>query len=320
MIIIRPISIPALNATTWDSGSILTASNVPEDDHPEYSAGTTYADGDKVIVLDDNVHRIYESLQGANTGNYPPDEDDTEPPVWWLNLGAVNRWKMFDGGTSTQTQRAGNIEVELTPGVVVDALALFSLSATQLSIVVDDPTDGQVYNATFDLTDNGAVTDWYAYFFEPIVRRSDYSVTDLPPYGTTTITVTLTGSGTVQCGLLVLGKRQQLGATVWGSSVGIVDYSRKETDAFGNFMITERRFAKLVDFDVQIDTRAVSAVQRSLAAYRATPIVYQGADPQKMAAAGREHEELIVYGYYRDFSIVLATFPISNCTIQVEGL
>lgn len=287
----------------------LSSSDVPENDHPEYAPATTYADGDKVIVTDPGVHRIYESLQGGNQGNYPPDEDDAEPPTWWLNLGATNRWKMFDGGTGTATTQATSLTVELLPGSVVDAIALFGLAATSVNVTVTDPTDGEVYNKTVALTDNSAIDDYYDWFFAPIETRENLALLDLPPYGTATIAVTVTGA-TARCALLVIGKRRDLGLTLFGSSLGIVDYSRKDTDEFGNFMITERRYGYRPQFDVWVDTPKVGMLLRTLAGYRATPVVW----------VGSARDEDLVYGYYRDFTIVRSSAVRSDCTIDVEGL
>ena len=69
MKIIRPLLI---------TDALFTSSNMSEDDHPEYAAGTTYAVDDLVIVL--ATHRIYKSLIDANTGSYPPDNLDSEDP------------------------------------------------------------------------------------------------------------------------------------------------------------------------------------------------------------------------------------------------
>jgi hypothetical protein len=55
------------------------------------AGGTTYADGDRVIVTT-GYHKIYESQQAANTGNDPTTDDGT----WWLEVSSTNRWKMFD--------------------------------------------------------------------------------------------------------------------------------------------------------------------------------------------------------------------------------
>jgi hypothetical protein len=55
------------------------------------AGGTTYADGDRVIVTTPNIHKIYESQQAANTGNDPTTDDGT----WWLEVSSTNRWKLF---------------------------------------------------------------------------------------------------------------------------------------------------------------------------------------------------------------------------------
>jgi uncharacterized protein (DUF2141 family) len=52
-------------------------------------------------------------------------------------------------------------------------------------------------------------------------------------------------------------------------------------------------------------------VQKALADIRTTPTVFIG-DPNR--------PETIVYGFYRNFNIVLSTPSISDCTIEVEGL
>ena len=60
--------------------TIFQSSDVPEADYSAWLVGTTYADGDRVIVTTPNIHKIYESQQAANTGNDPTTDDGT----WWL--------------------------------------------------------------------------------------------------------------------------------------------------------------------------------------------------------------------------------------------
>lgn len=69
--------------------AMLISSNVPEDDHPDWDAGTTYGNGDRVI----RSHRIFESVQGGNTGHNPAADDVGE---WWVEVSATNRWRAFD--------------------------------------------------------------------------------------------------------------------------------------------------------------------------------------------------------------------------------
>lgn len=285
--------------------STLTSSNVPETDAPAWSAGTYYL-GDQVIYN----HRVWEVIATSTTDQ--PDTGAVANPPTWLDTGADNRYKMFDRVISTQTENDDTIEVTITPGTIVNAVALFGLSANQVTVVVDDPTDGIVYDTTKNLQDNTLVTNWYSYFFEPIIARDDVIFDDLPSYGTAAIEVIVdAGAGTAKCAELVIGQQRTLGVSNFGTGVSIIDYSIKSTDEFGNVIIVPRAYSKRADYDVTVETSQVSAVQKSLADIRTTPTVFIG---------DSNRPETVVYGYYKQFQIVLSTPSISSCSLEVEGL
>jgi hypothetical protein len=106
------------------------------------------------------------------------------------------------------------------------------------------------------LTSTEGISDWYAWFFEEIERASQACCSpDLPIYNNPTVRVVLTGTGTatMECGNLVAGQQKDLGRTLHdGAQVGIIDYSRKEADAFGNYTIVERAFSKRGSFKMRI--------------------------------------------------------------------
>ena len=299
MKIIRPITV---------TDAVLDSSNVTENDFAEWAVGTTYADGDKVIVL--STHRIYESLVGSNTGNDPTTDDGTN----WLDISATNRWKAFDQTITDQTANTTSITYTFDPQSLTNAIAFFNVDGVEIEVTMTDPTEGVVYNNTVSLVDNGAVDNWYGYFFEPIVRRSEIVLLDLPNYASATIDVSINANtgDDAKVGQIVFGSQKTLGLTTYGTSLGIQDYSTKDTDAFGNVVITERRFAQLVDYDVKMATSTVRDVQKTLASYRATPIVYTGTDDGTYGD--------LVYGYYRSFGINISTPSYSDATIEVEGL
>lgn len=299
MKIIRPITV---------TDAVLTSSNITEDDFSEWAVGTTYADGDKVIVL--STHRIYESLIGSNLGNDPTTDDGTK----WLNIGATNRWRAFDNTITDQVLGTTSIEYSFDPSSLVNSVALFNLDGTSVDVTVTDPVEGVVYDETVSLLDNGAIVDWYAYFFEPIIRKPEIVLFDLPNYVSASLDVVVNADtgDPVKVGQIVFGAQKYLGVTVHGTSVGIQDYSTKDTDAFGNVIITERRFAQTVDYDIRVQTTAVRDIQRTLAGFRATPIVYAGTEDGSLGD--------LVYGYYRSFGINLSSPSISDATIEVEGL
>lgn len=290
--------------------SILTSSTIPENDHAAWASGTTYSLGDRVIVV--SVHKVYESAINSNTGNNPVTDDGTK----WIEVGATNRWKAFDKKIGDPATRADSIQyVFTTSGDIVNSIAFFGLKADTVQItVVLTPSSTIVYDETYQLLDTTSVVDWYTYFFEPATDKDqELLVVDLPSYSSAQITINILDTGsTVEVGQIVLGGLIPLGRTGYGTTIGIEDFSRKDRDAFGNSIIIERAFAQKADFEVEINTQDARRVQRFLSTYRATPIVWIGNQDPSYG--------LIVYGFYTQFSINLATPSVSYATLEVEGL
>lgn len=290
--------------------SVLTSSTVPEDDYAAWSSGTTYSLGDRVIVV--SVHKVYESAINSNTGNDPTTDDGTN----WIEVGATNRWKAFDQKLSDPVQQADSISYTFTTtDTIVNSIAFFALAADTVQITVTpDGAGSPVYDETYNLLDTTSIVDWYTYFFDPAgVKERELLVVDLPSYSSATITITITDTGnTAEVGQIVMGSLVTLGRTGYGTTVGIEDYSRKERDAFGNAVIIERAFAQKADYEVEITTQDTRRVQRFLSEYRAKPVVWIGNQDTSYG--------LIVYGFYTQFSINLATPSTSYTTLEVEGL
>jgi hypothetical protein len=300
MQIIKPVTV---------TDSILTSSNITEDDYAQWAVGTTYNVGDKVIVL--STHRIYESLVGSNLGNDPTTDDGTN----WLNIGATNRWKAFDQKIGDPVTNLNTIEYVLSDAASnVTSVALFGLEGISANVTVTDDTEGEVYNQTVSLIDNRNIVDWYTYFFEEQVQREQALFLDIPPYVGSDVDVTVTAATgeTAELGQLVLGFLSNIGTTSYGTAISIEDFSRKETDAFGNFIVVERAFAQLADFDVQFETANARKIQRTLASLRATPVVYIGSPDTAYGTT--------IYGFYRRFDLTLEGPSLSFGAIEVEGL
>lgn len=279
----------------------LTSSNVAEDDYPAWDASASYLVGDRRI----RNHRIWEAL-AANAGVDPL----TDAGAIWSDLGATNRWRMFDDRVSSQTTRSGGVSVTVTPRALCNALALINCSGITASVTVTDPQGGQVYQRTVELLEYGA-EDWYAYFFGDYSYRSDIVIDDLPAYPIAAVAVSVASDAEAAIGGLVLGRLRALGVALYGTSVGIIDYSRKETDEFGNAKVVKRAYSKRAEFDVAIDTARVSFVQRELAEIRAQPVVWIGEG---------SIEATIVFGFYKDFSLPITGPSLCDGTITVEGI
>lgn len=272
--------------------------------NPAVTAGDIYQYQSNIYeALSDNSDRPDQGATGAESAT-------------WLDRGRINPLRMFDGKLDSTTVANDALNIEITPGILANGLALFNVTAATVNISMTDPVAGVVYDSgTIKMKDNSGVLGWHDYFFSPRPAKKDLARIDIPTYPKATINITLSAPGAgVAIGEIVLGRVQTLGETQYSTSVGIIDNSRKERDQFGNFNIKEvieRPFSKRAEYDVHLQRAATSGVQRILAGYRASPIVYIG---------NIEEEALIVYGFYRDFQINYENFSISAATITVEGL
>lgn len=285
----------------------LIASNIVEDDAPLYDPAVNYNTGERVIY----DHWVYESLQNTHSGNQPDLH-----PEFWLLVGATNLYKAFDQRLSDPVVNLDQITYTIGhAGIVVTDVILLGLVGVEARVQVNDAIDGLVYDVTFPLLDEGAVSDWSSYFFTPAgLQRRELLAPAVPFYANaeTTVTVTAATGTNAEVGQIVLGRSIDLGITSYGTSLSIEDYSRKDRDTFGNPIIQERAFARLIDYDIKFESQKARFIDATLAEYRATPVVWIGSDEEEYGT--------IVYGYYRRFDIVLSTPSLSDATIEVEGL
>jgi hypothetical protein len=275
--------------------------------YPNWAIGTSYSKDD---IVDYDTH-YYISLTNTNTGNNP----ETSTTNWAL-LGPDNTHAMFDGQVSTETTKATSpLTVTISPGIV-NSVALLGLTGQSVSIVMrDGGASPPVYSRTVDL-EGSIILDWYMYFFEPFEQLSEVVLTDLPPYSNGQITMTLSSGGNVAIGELLVGTVYALGemALEHGATIGIIDYSRKDTDPdTGLTTFVQRAYSKRMSGQFLIENGSISGVQKVLSSIRAIPSVFIGSEDTDYSA-------LIVYGFYRDFSIDIAYPTHSFCRIEVEGL
>lgn len=297
MRIVRPAAI---------TDAVLTDSNILENDYPVWAAGTTYA-ADQYVILT-STHRIYRSVQGGNVGHNPALAD----PAWWQDVGATNKWVAFDGSIQSQAVKLNTMYFEFTLTGRVDTLAFLNASFNQARVEVSTTADGVVFDKTYGMVATSGINNWYAYLFEDIRRLSDKTILELPSYLNPKVKVTLTNpSGNVKVGAIILGRQKYIGRTQYGSSVGITDFSKKDQDQFGNYVIVERPYKKKGSFNVMVDNTLIDELQVLLASYRATPILYLGTDV---------FESTSVYGFYKDFSLVIQYPTESQFNLEVEGL
>ena len=301
MRVVKPVTI---------TDAVLTSSSIPEPDsgETEWTPGT-YTLGARVIKS--STHRTYQAVVDPSTTTDPEVGVLTDPPSW-VDVGATNRWAMFDTVNSSASETTAQLVVTLTPGQIVNSVAGFSIEqVTDANVTVTDPIEGIVYNQDLPFSDDSAVSDWYQYYFSPIVRAAEFILLDLPAYPNAVLTITFNGNN-IKVGSFVIGSQLDIGIANFGTSVQLLDFSRKETDAFGNVVITPGRTSKLVNYDVTIDRSKVSYVFNTLSKLTSIPCVWVGTDDL--------NDETLVFGYYRDFQNNVSSPTITDATLTIEGL
>lgn len=294
-------------------------SNLSEAEYPEWESTASYTANNGVVqgsrVMRVLTHKIYENFIAGINATAP--EDDTTGR--WLEVGPTNRWGAFDSSLSTTTSNANTITYIIKPGRV-NGLALLGMNASFVEVAMT--ANGEtVYSGSADLLNGNVIGDWYEYFYEPIYQQDALVITDLidaallnlPAYGDGLISISIEyPSNTPSVGAIVVGLTADIGLTNYDASVGIVDYSKVDTDQFGKTTVVKRGFSKRGSFELTVKNEAVDNVVRLLSNYRATPIVWVGTE--------NIYNSLVVYGFYKDWEVTFTEPKVSRCNLQVEGL
>jgi hypothetical protein len=296
--LLRPITI---TEAMFTSSTVAEPAVTTDPDPAAWNAGTAYVVGDRVHRT--TTHKIYQRLVNGTTATAP--ESDTTN---WIEVGPTNKWKMFDQANESQTTKADSIVVVLTPGVFADTLVFDNVDAVSIRVQVAGTSYDQTATLRTRVLDN-----WWDYFFETFIYKTYAVFTGLPMLLANVITITITKTGsTAKIGTCVLGRRKVIGGTSYGATAGIIDYSRKSTDQFGNTTVVERAYSKRTNVTLWVESGMVDEVHRLLAEYRATAVMWIG--------AGDLYGALVVYGYFRSFEIVIAYPNFSRCSLDLEGL
>lgn len=281
-----------------------TAANADSD----WSSVTTYTIG-QIVTYNSNR---YESLQNSNLNKVP-----TSNPTWWLKLGADNKHAMFDNVVGTSTVATTSLEVVFKPGVVIDTVALINVNADIVTIEITDGLGGPVvYTETAGLS-GAVINNWYDYFFiDPLLKRTQIIFGNIPPYLNAYVKVTLTSSAgsQVSVALCSFGMLYQVGQTEYGATAGIIDYSIKQTDEFGNINFVERAYSKRMSANVFVPNNEINRVQNLLYSVRAKPSVWIASDDPTY------EEPLVIFGFYKEFSTTISYPTYSMLSLDIEGL
>lgn len=284
----------------------LTSSTVPETDHAAWSAVTTYAVADRVIVL--ATHKIYESLLAGNL-----NRDPVTDLAAWLEIGYTNRWKCLDTSNSTQTSISTTASYVVALSTTITTIAVLNLTAvTSVRVRLNDPTFGSVYDTTIYASNIIPSSGWYEFLLGTRTTTAVVIFNDIPLYPAATVTVDFVGQANMAFGVLLFGRATTIGQSVnLGASVSIRDFSRKEQNDFGDTVLVKRAYAKKASFSLRLLSSDVDSVVEFLSSIRSTPCLWIGSTL---------YNSTVIFGIYEDFDVVISYSTESVCSLNLLGL
>lgn len=253
--------------------------------------------------------KVYEVVAATSTSDRPDLGAVADPPTW-VDMGFSNTWRMFTEGVDSKSTADGEIDVTLAWDGIITTLAILGAEGRFLTVRVTDPVEGLVMDETRDLVDIG-VGDWWEHFFLPYDSQES-AVFALPPYSDAEIQILLEAldpANPVAIGRVIAGIARDLGITVYGTDVQLLDYSIKDRDGFGNLILRRRRTIKRVTYDVRVPTPQVDFVVSSAQRLSAVPTLYIGE---------ADIDSTVVFGVFANFSQGISTPSFSDLTLQVE--
>lgn len=276
--------------------TVLTSSNVAENDYLAWSGSTTYAVGSRVMVL--SSHSIYESVSSGNVGNNPTTDDGTN----WVFWNKTERWRAFDESLSGGVTNSGGISYTLTVPSTVDGLAIIGLQdATSVSVNVRNASNVSVQTLTQSGFAQGAVNR-RPILFTGLLATVDYRLV---------ITVNGTDPFLLQ---IVPGLIRTLGISQAGTEVGFQDNSSIERDEFGNAQLIRRSFFDTATFQFAVRKGNLQYVKTAIAGRRAVSSFWY-TDPDDMLDAAA------VYGFPSGtLSVPLEANGYHFASLDIEGM
>ena len=283
--------------------------------------------GQKYGVGLDNVGNnpdLYPTVPAMDRTAYPDytDIDDCYKEsglMWWIKRGEYweNKYRMFQESPDLYTWGESSTSVSsfsatCTARQNFRGYAFFRLVATDITITSGSNTHTiDLVTGEADIPGGDVYTRATGIMDFEIAAGSEFTVTFTHDMSRRLNITARESEVGVACGYMACGTYTHIGQTLYQTSLGIRDYSRKERDAFGRAIITPREFTNVINYKVAIDTNNIYPVVRWLGLIRATASVYSGL---------LDSQETATLGYFKDFNVPIDSYTQSIFTLEVEGL
>ncbi|WP_282091348.1 hypothetical protein [Epibacterium ulvae] len=292
-------------------GMILDSNISMDGEPPDYDPDAIYDLADRVTYQ----NYVFESLQAGNEDNVPPDANSD---LFWVRIGAVNRFKPFESDIRRvrlydQCTNPDEITFDIQPGQRFDMLGFFNLDAFSIQVVMTDPVAGEVYNRTVDLDDRSGIRSFWDWCFPTFKTQKSKVLFDLPPFLNAAISITISKAGGIAAvGQIVVARQIPLGTAIFGTEVSSRDYSTYDQDVNGQFSNFLRRPKQsIIDFRAAVSTDEAAYIQEVFFdSLSDRPAIYA-------AGEGTEHLGTTVFARGADLRLPLSA-NITFISIRAE--
>lgn len=298
----------------------LIASSVLEPDvangEQAWQSGQAYAAGTAVIRA--SVHKRYQALVEIAAGDTSTPESS---PLKWQDMGATNRWAMFERGRANATvgQAGESLVFRVKPGSRIDSVALVGMEASYATLRIYQGTTLQV-ERTISLTKR-VVHNWFDYFFNDFTYQNDAIFSDLPMYEDAEIEVELVyGDVPPSLKALVVCRKVHLGKTMVEPTLSGANYSRIVRDQeYGDVSrIVQRRFVPTTRQKLLIeDSRDAEQIRDALIAIRSSPALFSGLDDD---TNNPWFTSFLIYGLLKDWTLSAPGLRYGGLSLELEEL
>ena len=289
--------------------AIFYSSTVSETDYAVWSSITNYTAGQRCIRL--GTHSIYECLV-PNSNAIPENnvEEVTPTTPKWLFVSKTNKWCQFDQLISVPTRAASPYTFVLKPTGFVSGISLFGLVGTSCHISATSG-DSTIFDQTYNL-DGTIITSWWEWLFEPYAQKRSVIVYDFPPYLNPTITITISGSGTVEVGDCQIGLVKSIGDVRKGSGFKIYDYSTVSTNTFGVPKFLKRKATRGLSLLIIVENNRLEYFEKIMTELLSSPCVWIPSTSDKYRFLG-------TMGWYTELEVVIAYLNHSTYSLTIKG-
>ncbi len=274
--------------------------NLPRVDYELYSSEKTYNQGDKVTLGDKNY-----ICTANNVLNKDPSFYDGS---LWVSS-PTNATALFEAKANVTTKFKQKLVFEFDTANV-EKICFFDLKADNVKVEISSVSWGDRViedNLRIDILNN--FSDYlYAGFSYKSICEYPFA---LLYAGHVKVTIDPKGLDG-HLGYVLIGKEEYLGLSLYGGSIGIKSFTKKERNVWGDMTIKKGNIYGIMNIPVLIEEHEIDAVYDLLKKVDATPCVFS-ADQ-----SGRK-ENLRVLGVYRDLEIPILK-QCSTYNLRIESI